>query len=106
MKTPFERSGVDSCFHLYVLQIDFEKIGMTREVVMNRLKSENIGTQVHYIPLYRQPYYRKNYNLNNYDYPQAEKFYERALSIPLYPKMSDEEVDFVIKKILELEDGR
>ena len=106
LKTPFERSGVDSCFHLYVLQVDFEKIGMSREVVMNRLKSENIGTQVHYIPLYRQPYYRKNYNFNKYDYPQAEQFYERALSIPLFPKMKDEEVDFVIEKILELGNGR
>ncbi|MDR1030922.1 MAG: UDP-4-amino-4,6-dideoxy-N-acetyl-beta-L-altrosamine transaminase, partial [Treponema sp.] len=58
---PYEAKNVDSCFHLYVLQLDFEKIGTSRSQVMNKLKANGIGAQVHYIPVNSQPYYVKRY---------------------------------------------
>lgn len=98
---PIEQEGNFSAFHLYVLQIDFTKIGKTRKQVMLELSEKNIGTQVHYIPVHLQPYYKERYNYKAGDFPVAEEYYKKCLSLPLYPKMTDEEVDYVIKSIKE-----
>ena len=99
---PYEEKNVDSCFHLYVLQIDFEKIGKTRKQVMEELKQKGIGTQVHYIPVNSQPYYVKKYGEYSAEkYPATESYYNKCLSIPLYPKMSDDDVGYVIGSIIE-----
>ena len=100
--TPFEDENISSCFHLYVLQIDFEKIGKTRKEVMDQLREKEILTQVHYIPVHTQPYYKKRYNYKWGDYPVAESYYQKALSIPLYPKMTNEDVEYVVKNIKAL----
>lgn len=101
---PYEKLGVYSAFHLYALQIDFDKIGKPRRQVVEELKSRNIGTQVHYIPVHTQPYYQENYGYKRGDCPIAEDYYEKALSIPLYPKMINDDVDYVIKSMVELKD--
>ncbi|GHV77516.1 UDP-4-amino-4,6-dideoxy-N-acetyl-beta-L-altrosamine transaminase [Spirochaetia bacterium] len=94
--TPYEEKNVDSCFHLYVLQIDFKKIGKSRKQVMNEIKEKGIGVQVHYIPVNSQPYYVEKYGKYNADeYPEAEAYYQRCLSIPLFPKMSDSDIEYV-----------
>jgi len=100
---PYEEENVDSCFHLYVLQIDFDKIGKTRKQVMEELRQKGIGTQVHYIPVNSQPYYVKKYGeYKAKDYPAAESYYNKCLSIPLYPKMSDDDVEHVIQAVSSL----
>jgi len=99
---PFEHDGVFSAFHLYVIKIDFSKIGKTRSQVMLELRDKCIGTQVHYIPVHLQPYYREHYGFKEGDYPKAEQYYEQCLSIPLYPAMSDADVRQVISAIKEL----
>lgn len=97
--TPHEEDGLKSCFHLYVVKIDFSKIKLTRAELMGKLKLAGIGTQVHYIPVHLQPYYRKNFGYKAGDYPIAEKYYQQCLSLPLYPAMTDKEVDYVIVTI-------
>jgi dTDP-4-amino-4,6-dideoxygalactose transaminase len=99
LKTPVECHPGHSVFHLYVLQIDFKKIAKTRKEVMDILRSKSVGTQVHYIPVHTQPYYKNKYNYNWGDYPVAEEYYQKALSIPLYPKMNDDDVDYVIESV-------
>jgi UDP-4-amino-4,6-dideoxy-N-acetyl-beta-L-altrosamine transaminase len=99
---PIEKNGLYSACHLYVLLIDFNTIGKARERVMKELEDKNIKTQVHYIPIHTQPYYQTKFGYSWGDFPKAEAFYERALSLPLYPKMSDEDVHRVIKAILEI----
>lgn len=99
--TPLNESP-DFCFHLYVVQIDFEKLGKTRAEVMEELKKKNIGTQVHYIPVHTQPYYRESFGYNWGDYPAAESYYRKALSLPLYPLMTDDDTEYVIKSVTEL----
>lgn len=99
---PYEKLPNSSAFHLYVIQLDFEKIGKSRNNLMMELKTNNIGTQVHYIPVHTQPYYRENYNYNWGDFPIAESYYDKALSIPLYPKMTDEEIKYVINTIKKI----
>ena len=101
--TPFEPPGLESAFHLYVLQIDFQQLSKSRAQVMAELKKKNIGTQVHYIPVHTQPYYRKKYGYYWGDCPISENYYQHALSIPLYPKMSDSDVKHVIESIKDLE---
>ena len=102
VKLPYRNSEQVSCFHLYVLQIDFEAIGTTRNDFMKKLADKGIGTQVHYIPVHTQPYYKTHYNYKIGDYPIAEHYYERALSLPLYPALSDDEVRYIIKTITEM----
>lgn len=99
IKIPFEAEGVNSCFHLYVVLIDFNKIRKTRSEVMEILRSKNIGTQVHYIPVNQLPYHKKM----NYDHcPNATHYYNKCLSLPLYPKMSNDDVNYVIDSVLSL----
>lgn len=83
-------------WHLYVLQIDFEAVGKTRTEVMAALRSRGVGTQVHYIPVHLQPWYRRTYGYRVGKCPAAEAFYRRALSLPLFPAMTDQEVSHVI----------
>lgn len=91
----------DPCRHLYPVLIDFGVTGKTRAQVMSELREEGVGTQVHYIPIHRQPYYRA---LNPaLELPGADAYYARALSLPLYAQMEDADTDRVVealKKVL------
>jgi UDP-4-amino-4,6-dideoxy-N-acetyl-beta-L-altrosamine transaminase len=92
-KHPFS----DTAWHLYVLKIDFKAIGQSRAHVMNRLREQGIGTQVHYMPLYRHPYYQNLYG--SQQLPGAEAYYAACLSIPLYVGLTDEQRDKVIEAV-------
>lgn len=87
-------------WHLYVVLIDFAKLGRARAEVMAALRKRGIGTQVHYIPLHMQPYYRKRYGAQTL--PGAERYYAQALSLPLYPAMTDADQDRVITALAEV----
>jgi len=99
---PFESPGLESSFHLYVLKIDYKKVGLTRSEVMTKLKERGIGTQVHYIPVHTQLYYQQNFGFKEGDFPISEEYYQHAISLPLYPKMTDEDVQRVIEAITAL----
>ncbi len=96
---PYETPGLDSCFHLYVLQVDFAGLGKDRATVMKELSEHGVGTQVLYIPVHTQPWYRKTYGYGLGDCPVAEAYYEKALSIPLFAKMTDSDVDKVVRAV-------
>lgn len=87
---PAPRGNHPHGLHLYAVLIDFEKIGTTRAKLMNALKADGVGTQVHYFPVHRQPYYRNRYGERTL--PGSDAYYARCLSIPLYPSMTDEDV--------------
>ncbi|MCP4482328.1 MAG: UDP-4-amino-4,6-dideoxy-N-acetyl-beta-L-altrosamine transaminase [bacterium] len=99
IKIPEKTKDGYSSYHLYVLRIDFAKLKITKAEIVEKLKNRNIGTQVHYIPVHTQPYYQEKFGYKLGDYPVAEKYYQEALSFPLYPKMDDEEVDYVIQEV-------
>jgi UDP-4-amino-4,6-dideoxy-N-acetyl-beta-L-altrosamine transaminase len=84
----------DPVLHLYVALIDFAGLGIDRGTVMRRLKDQGIGTQVHYLPVHRQPYYRDR--TGALDLPGADAYYARCLSLPLQPGMTDADVDRVV----------
>lgn len=85
-----------SAWHLYVLQIPFDRIGRSRRSVFLDLKSRNIGVNVHYIPVHLQPYYRR-LGFESGQYPNAERFYSQAISIPMYADLTDAEQQYVIE---------
>ena len=80
----------DPVLHLMCVLIDFQAAGVTRREIVEALRRRGVGTQVHYIPVHRQPYYRARYG--ELRLPGAEAWYERCLSLPLYPGMADEDV--------------
>ena len=84
------------------MQIDFTSLGKTRVQVMAELREKGIGTQVHYIPVHTQPFYKEKFGYKEGDYPYAEKYYEQELSLPLYPRLSDEDVNCVINAVKEV----
>lgn len=94
--TPIEKSNVHHAYHLYTILIDFEKLGKSRNIVINELRDFNIGTQVLYIPVHLQPYYAKKYGYKMGDFPQSEDYYNRCLSIPMFPGLESHEVEYVI----------
>jgi len=102
VEIPEPGDGFFHSYHLYLLKIDFRKIRISRERFMRELADKGIFTQVHYIPLYRQPYYRENFGYNTGDYPESEKYYKKALSIPVFPQMTPEDALRVSKEIKKL----
>jgi UDP-4-amino-4,6-dideoxy-N-acetyl-beta-L-altrosamine transaminase len=91
-------------WHLYTVQIDFPRLVKTRTEVMQELRDKGFGTQVLYIPVYLQPWYRRTYGYAPGKCPNAEEFYARALSLPLFPAMNDSDVQKVIHAVVALED--
>ena len=96
---PYELNDSQSNWHLYVLQIDFTKLKIERDAFMRKLKENRILSQVHYIPVHTQPYYRKHFQCQWGDYPNAEVYYKKCLSIPLFPMMSDGDIKKVITAV-------
>lgn len=87
-----------SANHLYVVRIDFKNIGITRADLMNNLRNEGIITQVHYMPIYKHPYYQ-SINSKAIHCPAAEHYYSEALSLPIFYGLSGQQQDFVIEKL-------
>jgi dTDP-4-amino-4,6-dideoxygalactose transaminase len=79
--------------------MDFGRIGKSRRGVMSELKNKGVGSQVLYIPVYLQPWYRRTCGYGPGKCPFAEKFYESALSLPLFPAMTDADVEQVISAV-------
>lgn len=93
----------DTCRHLYIIQLELEKLNCTRREFFDALAAENVQCQIHYVPTYWFPHYQK-LGFEKGCCPNAEKLYSRIMSIPLFPKMTDEDVADVIhavKKVVE-----
>jgi len=93
------RAGATHAYHLFVVRIDFAALGLARGAVMTRLREAGIGTQVHYIPVPLQPYYRRVSGTGPGQFPGAEAYYARALSLPMYPDLRESDVERVIGEL-------
>ena len=100
VRTPKTIPSVHPCRHLYNISIDFKALGVSRASVMAHLKDRGIGTQVHYIPVHTQPFYRARYG--ELSLPGAEAYYANTLSLPLYPDMQDDDPDFVAAELIKI----
>jgi dTDP-4-amino-4,6-dideoxygalactose transaminase len=94
--TPVAHDDVRHAWHLYVIQLDLERLAISRAGFIEALRAENIGTSVHFIPVHLHPFYQERYGFRRGDYPKAEAAYDRIISLPLYPRMTDQDVQDVI----------
>ena len=91
----------NSAYHLYVIKIDFEKLNIDKKEFVLKMRESNIGLQLHYIPINKQPYY-KNLGFGNEITPVMDEYYKKAISLPIYPNLTHEEQNYVCEKILEI----
>ena len=88
-------------YHLYPLQIKFNKINLDKKSLFKLMEKNRINLQVHYIPVYSQNYYLKKYGFNKIDFPNSLKFYEREISLPLFADLEPESQEYVISCLLK-----
>ncbi len=102
LKIPFKSKKVLHAYHLYTILVNFKKINLSKNKFMKFLFECGIGSQVLYIPVFLQPYYKRKYNYKPNKFPVSMKYYEQALSIPIFYSLKKTEQSLVIKKIKEL----
>lgn len=93
--TPWQHPDSYSGLHLYVIRLHLSQITKTHKEVFDELRAKNIGVNLHYIPVYSQPHYQQ-FGFNRGDFPEAEKYYQEAISLPMFSSLTFEQQDFVI----------
>ncbi len=96
---PVTRDDVAHAWHLYPIRLNLEKLSATRAEIFRALRAENIGVNVHYIPVHLHPYYRDRFGDRAGEYPVAENAYNRLISLPMFHGMSDRDVEDVVKAV-------
>ena len=102
--TPTVKKYTTHAWHLYPVQVNSELLSINRNEFIEALKAENIGTSVHFIPLHLHPYYKEKYGFKGDDFPIAESLYNNEISLPIYPKMEDKDVEDVISAVKKIID--
>lgn len=97
--TPWQHADSYSGMHLYVIRLQKDAIKAGHRVVFERLRVAGIGVNLHYIPVYRQPYYARE-GFDPSDFPEAERYYAEAISLPMYPGLTDEQQSEVVQRLL------
>ena len=99
---PLAEHEEDHAWHLFILRIRPELLSITRNEFINELKSRGIGTSVHFIPLHLHPYYAQTYGWRRGELPNAEDSYSRAISLPIFPDMTEEQMERVIAAVKQI----
>jgi dTDP-4-amino-4,6-dideoxygalactose transaminase len=102
LQVPEEGVDGDHAWHLYMLRLNLNRLKIDRRKFVEELKRRNIGASVHFIPLHIHPYYRKTFGYHAADFPVAYSEYLREVSLPIYSKMSDDDVQDVIDAVLDI----
>ena len=98
---PLYSFNQNSSYHLFVVKVDFSKLNISKVELFNKMREKNIGLQLHYIPINKQPYY-KSLGYGNEDTPIMNKYYDECFSLPMYSSLSNEEQEYVIKTLFEI----
>jgi dTDP-4-amino-4,6-dideoxygalactose transaminase len=99
---PREKKGIRSAWHLFPLLLLYEKLNIDRNKFIEALKAEKIGSSVHFIPIHVHPYYREKYGYKKEDFPNAQFAFEHEISLPIYPKMTQDDVMDVASAVKKL----
>jgi perosamine synthetase len=99
---PYVAEDVEHAWHLYVIQLDLERLRIGRNEMIDLLKKQGIGTSVHFIPLHLHPYYSNNTTYAQKNFPVSNQAFKRIISLPIYPRMTDAEVQRVIEVVTRL----
>jgi len=98
-KSPFVEKYCEHSYHIYPLQINFDKLKINKKQFFLKLKKSNINLQVHYIPIHLQKFYKQKFNYKLGDFPVAEEYYKKTVSLPLFHDLSIKKQNKVIKSI-------
>jgi dTDP-4-amino-4,6-dideoxygalactose transaminase len=99
VKTPIRHADRNHVFHLYAIRLDLEQLTIDRATFIAKLKELNIGASVHFIPLHLQPFYQKYFGYRRGDLPRSEAIYDSAISLPIYPAMTEQDCNNVIEAV-------
>ena len=102
IQTPVRRSDTEHAWHLYVIELNLDHLQITRNQFIDALREEQIGTSVHFIPLHLHPYYRDKFGYHPSDFPNASSAFERIVSLPIYPRMTEADVESVIGAVRKI----
>ena len=98
---PWQDPNAYSAYHLYVIRLHLDQLEKSRKQIFEELRAIGIIVNVHYIPVHTQPYYER-LGFKKGDFPEAERYYQETITIPLYYGLSDEDQDYVIEKLQEI----
>jgi perosamine synthetase len=102
LEPPTMKCNRTTSWHLYILRLHLDKLQIDRNAFIQQLKERGIGTSVHFIPLHLHPYYQRAFGYEKGDFPVAEAEFQRCISLPIYPGMSDRDVEQVIDNVTEI----
>ena len=101
LQLPVAQAGAESAWHLYVVRLQLEQIKVSQREVFDALRAAGIGVNLHYIPVHLQPYYREQ-GFKDGDFPEAERYFGEALSLPLFPLLTEAQQDYVVEQLRNL----
>jgi len=101
LKIPKTHNYEEHAYHLYPLQIHFDKLTLSKSEFFEKMKESGINLQVHYNPVHLQPFYQKNYGFSTGDFPVSENFYKNCFSLPMFPALKIEDQKFIIQTIFD-----
>jgi len=99
---PHVKENIRHAWHLYPIQVNTECLKIDRNQFIQELTDENIGSSVHFLPVHLHPYYRNKFKYKRGDFPKAEYAYDHIISLPLYTKITEEELEIVIKCVKKI----
>jgi dTDP-4-amino-4,6-dideoxygalactose transaminase len=99
LEVPTSRTDVRHAWHLYLLRLELQRLSVTRDEFIAELQAAGIGTSVHFIPIHHHRYYRDRYGFGSTAFPVTNAEFERVLSLPIYPGMTDGDVDRVVTAV-------
>lgn len=102
VRIPTARADVTHAWHLYPIALELERLTIDRAQFITELRAENIGTSVHFIPIHYHPHFRNSLGLTEGAFPVAENAYRRAITLPLFPQMTDRDVDDVVEAVAKV----
>lgn len=102
IRVPCSASDVQHAWHLYIIQLQLERLKIDRSTFIKALADHNIGTSVHFIPLHLHPFYKNTFGYMPTDFPQATGVFEGIISLPIYPNMTEEDVAYVSRTVRKL----
>jgi dTDP-4-amino-4,6-dideoxygalactose transaminase len=102
VEPPFVPEYTTHCWHLYVIRVLPELLTIDRDQFIEELNARNVGTSVHFIPVTYMSAYTSRFGFKKGDFPNAEKHFDRLISLPLYPTMTDEQIQYVIDAVRDI----
>lgn len=102
LSIPYVSDNIKHAWHLYVIKIHPERLKINRNQFIEALRAENIGSSVHFIPVHLHPYYKNTFGFNRGDFPNAESVFDRIISLPLFPKMDEQDIIDVITAVRKI----